>query len=139
MPTKESALFSRSILLEFTNGNWGDPEAYNHLKKIEKGLGNVLLELLSQRDLIQNQFKTAFDHVYAELRKDNTLNIIPDRNVKNITALLAPFKLLSKVIQIPFSFGEIASIMDTPLGTALARAHRGLKKLRAMMEDGAKD
>ncbi len=33
------------------------------------------------------------------------------------------------------SFDEIASIMDTPLGTALARAHRGLKKLRSMMED----
>ena len=33
------------------------------------------------------------------------------------------------------SFGEIASIMETPLGTALARAHRGLKKLRSMMED----
>jgi RNA polymerase sigma-70 factor (ECF subfamily) len=33
------------------------------------------------------------------------------------------------------SFGEIASIMDTPLGTALARAHRGLKKLRSMLEE----
>ncbi len=37
------------------------------------------------------------------------------------------------------SFGEIASIMDTPLGTALARAHRGLKKLRSMLEDLASD
>ncbi len=37
------------------------------------------------------------------------------------------------------SFGEIASIMDTPLGTALARAHRGLKKLRLMLEDLASD
>ena len=37
------------------------------------------------------------------------------------------------------SFGEIASIMDTPLGTALARAHRGLKKLRSMLKDLASD
>ncbi|MCH8879512.1 MAG: sigma-70 family RNA polymerase sigma factor [Planctomycetes bacterium] len=37
------------------------------------------------------------------------------------------------------SFGEIASIMDTPLGTALARAHRGLKKLRSMLEDLVSD
>jgi RNA polymerase sigma-70 factor (ECF subfamily) len=34
------------------------------------------------------------------------------------------------------SFAEIAETMDTPLGTALARAHRGLGKLRAIMEDG---
>ena len=32
------------------------------------------------------------------------------------------------------SFGEIAEVMATPLGTALARAHRGLAKLRRAME-----
>ncbi len=37
------------------------------------------------------------------------------------------------------SFCEIASIMDTPLGTALARAHRGLKRLRSMLEELASD
>jgi len=34
------------------------------------------------------------------------------------------------------SFAEIAEAMGTPLGTALARAHRGLGKLRALMGDG---
>ncbi len=33
------------------------------------------------------------------------------------------------------SFARIAELMDTPLGTALARAHRGLGKLREMMEE----
>lgn len=32
------------------------------------------------------------------------------------------------------SFAQIAEAMGTPLGTALARAHRGLGKLRTMME-----
>ncbi|MCK4659499.1 MAG: sigma-70 family RNA polymerase sigma factor [Phycisphaerae bacterium] len=32
------------------------------------------------------------------------------------------------------SFAEIAEAMETPLGTALARAHRGLAKLRRIME-----
>ena len=32
------------------------------------------------------------------------------------------------------SFEEIARMMDTPLGTALARSHRGLAKLREWME-----
>ena len=32
------------------------------------------------------------------------------------------------------SFGEIAEMMGTPLGTALARGHRGLAKLRKVME-----
>ena len=32
------------------------------------------------------------------------------------------------------SFAEIAEVMGTPLGTALARAHRGLRKLRERMD-----
>lgn len=32
------------------------------------------------------------------------------------------------------SFSQIARVMDTPLGTALARAHRGLARLRRIME-----
>jgi len=32
------------------------------------------------------------------------------------------------------SFADIADMMETPLGTALARAHRGLAKLRQWME-----
>ncbi len=34
------------------------------------------------------------------------------------------------------SFSQIAQVMDTPLGTALARAHRGLARLRGIMEGG---
>ncbi len=34
------------------------------------------------------------------------------------------------------SFAEIAAVMDTPLGTALARAHRGLRRLRGIMNAG---
>lgn len=39
------------------------------------------------------------------------------------------------------SFKEIAELMGTPLGTALARAHRGLARLRTLMEghEGASD
>lgn len=32
------------------------------------------------------------------------------------------------------SFGEIAALMGTPLGTALARAHRGLARLRTLLD-----
>jgi RNA polymerase sigma-70 factor (ECF subfamily) len=35
------------------------------------------------------------------------------------------------------SFADIAQVMGTPLGTALARAHRGLAKLRKWMEISA--
>ena len=35
------------------------------------------------------------------------------------------------------SFKEVAEAMGTPLGTALARAHRGLAKLRQLMEEDA--
>jgi DNA-directed RNA polymerase specialized sigma24 family protein len=32
------------------------------------------------------------------------------------------------------TFAEIAEVMGTPLGTALARSHRGLAKMREFME-----
>lgn len=35
------------------------------------------------------------------------------------------------------SFAEISNLMDAPLGTSLARAHRGLAKLRQWMEAGS--
>lgn len=35
------------------------------------------------------------------------------------------------------SFKEIAEVMGSPLGTALARSHRGLKRLRVLMSEGA--
>lgn len=35
------------------------------------------------------------------------------------------------------TFEEIAAVMDTPLGTALARSHRGLGKLRQWVEESA--
>lgn len=34
------------------------------------------------------------------------------------------------------SFRQIAEVMATPLGTALARGHRGLARLRGLMDDG---
>lgn len=37
------------------------------------------------------------------------------------------------------SFKEIAELMGTPLGTALARAHRGLRHLRKIMEGASND
>jgi RNA polymerase sigma-70 factor (ECF subfamily) len=36
------------------------------------------------------------------------------------------------------SFGDIARLMGTPLGTALARSHRGLRRLREIMEGPSK-
>ena len=35
------------------------------------------------------------------------------------------------------SFAQVAEAMGTPLGTALARSHRGLGKLRALLEGAA--
>lgn len=36
-----------------------------------------------------------------------------------------------------FSFKQIAAMRSEPIGTVLSRVHRGLKKLRAMMDDYA--
>ena len=64
---------------------------------------------------------------------------------EDVDALNAALTLLSdaerEVIMLrhfaELSFKEIAELTGTPLGTALARAHRGLAKLREIMAGGA--
>lgn len=107
MPIKESALFSRSILLEFSQVLWDNPDDYNLLKKMEdQGLGNVLLQILSCRQSVKEQFKRTFDQIFQDVRKDNKTRGISDRNVKNIASILTPFKILSKELRFPFEFSE---------------------------------
>ena len=109
MPTKENALFSRVLLLVFDKTKFSTEEkkAYNDLeRKIEDGLGDVLLEILRYRKVVEKEFATEFQKVYGHLRQDPVTSHFEERTLKNIAAVLSPFKILSKHLAFPFDYKE---------------------------------
>jgi hypothetical protein len=106
MPTKENALFSRMILLKFAQTQFQDEEKeeFRILEEMMKdGLGNVLLEILQYRAVIEKEFAAAFDRNYKRLRMDADTSSLEERSLTNIASLLAPFDVLSRRIDMPFS------------------------------------
>ena len=109
MPTKENALFSRVLLLVFDKTKFSTEEkkAYNDLeRKIEDGLGDVLLEILRYRKAVEKEFATEFNKVYGHLRQDPVTSHFEERTLKNVAAILAPFKILSAHLHFPFDYKE---------------------------------
>ncbi|MCR9103296.1 MAG: hypothetical protein NXI25_25325 [bacterium] len=106
MPTKENALFSRMVLLKFAQTQFQDEEKeeFRILEEMMKdGLGNVLLEILQYRAVIEKEFAAAFDRNYKRLRMDADTSSLEERSLTNIASLLAPFDVLSRRIDMPFS------------------------------------
>ncbi|MGH1433094.1 MAG: hypothetical protein ACRBG0_01405 [Lewinella sp.] len=109
MPTKENALFSRVLLLLFNKTKFSAAEkaAYNELeRKIEGGLGDVLLEILQHRKIVEENFLAVFQKVYGHLRKDSVTSHLEERTLTNVAALLTPFKILSAHLEFPFDYKE---------------------------------
>jgi hypothetical protein len=109
MPTKENALFSRVLLLVFDKTKFSTEEkkAYNDLeRKIEDGLGDVLLEILRYREVVEKEFATEFQKVYGHLRQDAVTGHLEERTLKNVAAILAPFRVLSAHLAFPFDYRE---------------------------------
>jgi hypothetical protein len=120
MPTKENALFSRSILLEFKKDTWSNEEKrdYERLKAMqEDGLGNVLLEMLSYRGFIKKDFKSVFKSIYNQLKAAPELAGIIDRSIQNVASILAPFKILEGWIEFPFTWENLLELAISNIKT----------------------
>lgn len=114
VPTKENALFTRVLMLEFGRQSWSAEEKtqLDKLRKVEtEGLGNVLFQMLQHRPLIESGFNAAFDLVFQDLRKDHLAPLIPDRHIKNAAILLAPFKLIAEKESLPFTYQDALKII----------------------------
>ena len=108
MPTKENALFTRVILLEFMESQFGNIEDFKQLKELqEEGLGNVSLEILSQRHLMASKFKDTYYEIFKGIKYDKDLEGMADRNIKNMAVILTPVKILSKVLPFAFSYDDL--------------------------------
>lgn len=108
IPTKENALFTRVLMLEFSRQKWSKEEKINldNLRKAEsEGLGTVLFQILQHREQIEKHFKSTYNQVFSELRRAQP--IVSDRHAKNAAAILAPFKIIAERENIAFTYQEL--------------------------------
>lgn len=115
-PTAESAMFDRMIVLTFDKNTFTSEktEAYSKLKiESEKGLGQIVKELLKYREYFKKYFKSSYKELYDQIKNDNIIHSgtnvskLPERNLKHVVFLLTPLQILHEKLSFPFSFDEI--------------------------------
>lgn len=117
LPTAEGALYDRMVVLHFESQNFNqdETESYKRLGiESEKGLGQIVKEILSHREYFKDNFKKGFKEIYNELKYDSLsfegfdLKTLPERTIRHISILLSPFKVLYKKLKFPFEFDELS-------------------------------
>lgn len=106
LPSQKSAVLSRMILLNFEDSSFTPEQvgSYNRLKVAAgEGLGNVLLEILSKREVFEKGFKSAFSENASDL-KSLYPGKYPERMINHIALLMAPAKILWTTLKFPFDF-----------------------------------
>jgi hypothetical protein len=103
------------ILLNFEESMFNDSQkvAYDKLKvAATNGLGKVLIEILSKRQIFEERFKAAFSENVNEL-KESYKNIFPERALNHIALLVSPAKILWNDLAFPFDFkGVLLAIIE---------------------------
>lgn len=109
LPTQKTAILSRMILLNFEESSFSDNQrnAFDKLKSFaENGLGNVLIEILSKREIFKKDFKEAYAENINEL-KSMYKNTFAERTLNHIALLMTPAKILWNELSFPFDFKEV--------------------------------
>lgn len=109
LPVEKSAVFSRMILLNHEKQKFSHEQtvAFDRLKQeAEFGLGNVLLEILKERDFFAKNFKRVYSENLIELKESDGSKKFTDRMLNHVALLLTPAKLLWNRLNFPFNFNE---------------------------------
>jgi len=115
IPTDNSALFSRSILLLFNKDKFS-PEERSEFRKLrdmeEQGLTSVTVELLCHRQLIEDNFDDTYDQVFADFYSHYKTRAIDDRMLKNAAWMVTPVKILldKQKIELDISYNELLAV-----------------------------
>ena len=112
LPSQKSAILSRMILLNFENSTFTAEQttAFKKLKDFtDKGLGNVLIELLKLRPIFEQMFVGKYREVSRKI-KDSGINL-PERSINHTALLYSVFELLEKEISFPFSMEEVKKVI----------------------------
>lgn len=120
LPISNPALFSRTILLEFTKSDFTQEEKdmASKLIDIEKpGLSRITAGLTIFREKIQDQFHEKYDQVHRRMKKHFEAMdvVVMERLIHNNAILLAMYEVLREELEFPFNDKEIWNIITNKL------------------------
>lgn len=105
MPTAEPALFTRCILLTFseTVRTEAQREAYRKLQRMEdEGLSHLTMNMLQHRRLFETEFQETYERVMREFSAAVNNNDIDERLLGNYSMLLAVATMMDGLGLLPF-------------------------------------
>jgi hypothetical protein len=112
LPTKESALFSRCILLEFSQTEFSTEERteFEKLIKIQEcGLTHLVSLMFNHRAAVKNEFNEVFWETCTHLKSNFVDSPVSERIINNYAAILSPavIVLRQNLIELPFSEKDV--------------------------------
>lgn len=110
MPTADIALYSRLIALTFSKVEYTDQEKTNFvsLKEIEKaGLAHITHEILSYRQKFLGEYQDNYNEAAKEMNEIIGKAIIEDRIFRNWLIIIAAFRTLREMIEVPWSYRNL--------------------------------
>ena len=113
MTTADNALFSRVIFLSFCQTKFSDEAKRNFdsFKKLEQqGLTHITTLFLAFRPLILENYATQYNLTMQDIKEKLDRNLIEDRILKNWGILLATFRCIKMLIELPFSYEKAVDI-----------------------------
>ncbi|MCH3994131.1 MAG: DNA primase [Prevotella sp.] len=113
MPTLDIAMFSRMIFLthDSTVHDRDAKDKFNRMADVRKlGLQHLTKEVLSHRQKFENEFYETYNEVTNEIYDEIDGEQIEDRLWRNWVILLTTYKILHKVLDIPFTYEDMKKI-----------------------------
>lgn len=100
-----------------------------------KVAANIFYDFLRKKELQKRYLDSQRDNFTEQLEPESSSNEITDDLQKKLEKLDEETRqLLMMRFYSDLSFKEIAAMRSEPIGTTLSKVHRGLKKLREMMD-----
>ena len=126
LPTQNSALFSRTLMIEFAKDKFTEQEKAKHnalMDAVENGITSATLEILKCRSDFQAQFPAQFRDTLAWLRREATAEPqeqslrlsknTEQRSLEILAVMLATFRVLERHLKFPFLLTELtATLID---------------------------
>lgn len=109
-PTQDMALYTRVLFLEYskTSFNAAERRLYEELVTIcNMGLTHLAVELLKHRRLFEKNFPEAYSMVKREFGLRLSDVTVHERIFGNWVIVLATFRTLETVLNLPFSYGDL--------------------------------
>lgn len=114
MATADIALFSRFVYLTFNCCEYSDAakRKFNEMKEVRKrGMSHLTLQILRHRAKFETDFVNNYNTCTRDiLEKLEGQQVVEDRILRNWLVLIAAFRTLEGVLDIPFSYQEVLRI-----------------------------